>query len=922
MSIKRTKNDEKLEKAIEEFILNWRVSIPTFGILIILAGIWKRDYLFSLIPVKQIEHFFEIWIPRLFLGIALILILLVVRKIFVYRWNKKHYGYLQILPHVDDGVKPDSLGEMLRRLHGTKRKPLERLVLGKEWYNFLIHYRKTHKGNQYVFYIGAHKKKLTSLKKHISSLYSRVEFHEPDDIRFPDSKAVGGRLKIKRKKLESNLSLARYKFDQIPTILNVMQPETWMQVSFSANNGWKLKKQIIKAEKEVKADKAYRDRTAFDKEEMKSYYSRFSGNEVAFDVLVSLASQAQDGVSVIKDTGNAIASMMHDVNELRYRRWRKAVKFFPTTYPYQMLWTGSELANLVHLPHFQQQGLIEKLIKVIPHTAKGSEILPVNVLSNPRGYSFGTLKHPVIRDREVRILLQALTKHFGLSGKSGSGKSTLLNQIFKSFLDEFLVNQHAPGFSFIDPKKETAVIVLNQLLKAELEGKQVNWNNVHWISFKNAQYPPAMNLLHRIGDEDDNLVTKQVMRIIEESSFSAAPQAERLLKKCIQTLIADKGRGHTILGIRSLLMKPKFLRGVLARIGRNPKYQELVQFWDEEAPDLMDTSKNAVLNRTDLFYENEFLRRMFGQPDFNFPIREWMDSGHIVIYDFSGMDDSEIGLVGGFLSYLYYRIADTRLDRSLVHLFCIDEAQRVKASILPEIVAEMRSKGLALGISTQYIQRLDRELQKTLANVAGNMFVCGQGTDGAKVAAEAFKVQDATGRDVQAFKEGFLMTLPARTAVIKTEDTIDGVEQIVQTVVEVPPLDRYKPDGTIADFHNKAEIDISNRWTMKKAKELESKNGLSVKEIDKYIRDYLSDKETMLSQNKPLMENVNQEKTENIEEIENEHSVQKETDHLESFDLFSEAKKEVSVSLEKEQVESDEGKKDKEKPKKDWSFMD
>ncbi|MBO0518409.1 hypothetical protein J0695_42920, partial [Streptomyces beijiangensis] len=75
----------------------------------------------------------------------------------------------------------------------------------------------------------------------------------------------------------------------------------------------------VKAERSIKGDKSYRERTAFDQEEMKSYHSRFSGNEVAFDVLVSFASEYERGVPVIKDVGNAVASVMADVNELRYK---------------------------------------------------------------------------------------------------------------------------------------------------------------------------------------------------------------------------------------------------------------------------------------------------------------------------------------------------------------------------------------------------------------------------------------------------------------------------------------------------------------------------------------------------------------------------------------------------------------------------
>ncbi|MFZ8004573.1 hypothetical protein ACO1D0_00160 [Bacillus licheniformis] len=141
-----------------------------------------------------------------------------------------------------------------------------------------------------------------------------------------------------------------------------------------------------------------------------------------------------------------------------------------------------------------------------------------------------------------------MTFHWGLTGRTGSGKSTLLNQIFKSFTDEFINKEKAPGFSFIDPALETAEIILNHLLLAEKNGSKINWDKVHWINFKDSKHPPAMNLLHQMPGESDEFVSDQIMRIIRENNFSVAPQAERLLKKCIQTLVADKSKKHTILG--------------------------------------------------------------------------------------------------------------------------------------------------------------------------------------------------------------------------------------------------------------------------------------------------------------------------------------------------------------------------------------
>src|SRR5690606_3531895 len=106
------------------------------------------------------------------------------------------------------------------------------------------------------------------------------------------------------------------------------------------------------------------------------------------------------------------------------------------------------------------------------------------------------------------------------------------------------------------------------------------------------------------------------------------------------------------------------------------------------------------------------------------------------------------------------------------------------------------------------------------------------------------KAPDDNGKDQLLFTEGLLKNLPERTCVMKTEDN----GQTVYAIVEVPPLDRYLPDGSKARYggrneHERAlsEKDIakSNQWTYAKAKELEGKNGLPIAEIDAAINAYM-----------------------------------------------------------------------------------
>lgn len=216
-----------------------------------------------------------------------------------------------------------------------------------------------------------------------------------------------------------------------------MEPNTWMQIAFSPNNGKKLREEIEEAQKETKISKKSNERSFVDKEELLSWDHRFAGNEVAFDVTVSIATEFFPRVHLLKSVGMAINGIMEDINSLKYRKWRHSVKFYPSMYPYRMIWTGSELANLVHFPHLTAEGLMSKQKDIIPHNAEGRELLPKNVFSNKDGILFGYQHHPFIKDREIRVIHRYIGEHWGLFGENGSGKSTLLNQILKSIHEDF-----------------------------------------------------------------------------------------------------------------------------------------------------------------------------------------------------------------------------------------------------------------------------------------------------------------------------------------------------------------------------------------------------------------------------------------------------------------------------------------------------
>ncbi|HDX9577633.1 TPA: ATP-binding protein [Bacillus pseudomycoides] len=869
----RSKFDKEFENFIEK---NWKPLLVVGA-----AGfIWFSKEKILAEIMKHVPTMVDVT-TRISRIIVLAIMLYALIRIFLHYlylyFEKKRYRYVLLIPHIDDEVTAEKLGQMIRHVHGSGRKPLERLLKGRDWYRMIM-YRPEGRTERVRYYIGGPEDGLKRILQAMKSIYIHSEIYTipTNEMPFPTKKAVGGRMVLKRKRLEATLSLARYTRDVLPMLGSALEEKTWIDVALSPDNGYRLTKGIRKAEKAIKKKKRH-GLDAFEKEEIRALNKRFSNNEVAFQVSVSIASNHYPGVPVIKNIGHMVASIMADVNELRYRRLRHCMPAVPHPVYGKMVWTGSELLNLFHLPNVTGDKNSKTEQKIL-YLDKGEAMIPGDMLAE--GITIGHVMHPYIKDRLVKIREEFFKNHGYITGKVGSGKSTIAMMLMQSVIDKWLENpEEAGGQSLFDPTEDLAYVALNRLLKAEKDGKHVDWNKVHFIRFRNTDYPPALNLFHRFPGEDIQTVVESIMEMIKLMIPGQAQQTERLLRAIIGTLLCDGSQEHTILSIPLFISDELFRANIIQNL-QGPEQKYYSHFWKYEAGNALEDSTQAILNRLDIFRNTLYLKRMYGQTGFSLDIRKWMDEGHLIFYDLAGMGKDDIQLTVGYVSSQYHRIAQQRPHGSKLHLVVIDEAHDVQVPVLPKIIAKDRKHGLGLWVITQQVTgQLDRDLTDMLTEAGGNYFVCRQGFNSAKT---------LEGIMQKKFRTEYLQNLPNLVVAIQTQDRIEGVAQNVWCTIQVPPLNRYLPDGTVADYQSEKQIQISNDWTKSKIQDLEQSNGKSGSEIDEEIDGFLYGKGKYLASEKVVLKKE-------------EPAIESSLDALEKV-TSSPEKKEPEESLPKAQV--------------------
>lgn len=774
---------------------------------------------------------------------VLVLLVWLGRGIYSIIRARRDVRYLRILPHIDTKVDKKAILSLVNQFGNLRRPWYRRLVIGREWFRFLIHCDEE---EQIAFYIGFPRDLQAGVKRTIQTAYPTCELHPVEAPPLPRGDGFGGRFELFDRGKRAGLPLKAFSGEsEVGDILSFLEPGTWVDLKFSTGSMKKMKQRVRRALRvirygeqdllsfEVPVKNKLSDLDPDERARLKSLYQRYTGRETVFDLSLSLWSDRS--YSIVKAVASRITTAMHFDNSLyfkRYRilgRWRNTVAWvIPVAFPtHRMMWSGEELAQLLHLPPGDHE-----VMENIPHLKEGQRSLQPDELAE--GIRLGTLQHPIQGGREVRIPDEQFTKHVFISGQTGSGKTSVLLEVDQSLIDRWVEDpDRAPGFTVFDPAREAVAAILSRLKKKELEGKKIPWEKVHYFYLGPTDYPIGLNLLYRNGEPND-VIARNAARLIKYAYASTdTPRMDRLLENALLTLLEDK-RQHTILGIIPVLSDSDFQNRVIPYV-RDPIVREFWRIYKKEMGKEKGLSHtlDSLLNRLSPLRTNPTMRRMFGQQKWDLDLRKYMDEGHIVLFDLLNVDESNIKLTAGHIITQYHYEAKKRSTGAKLHVLLCDECHLLQLPIMEKILAEDRKFGLSLCIITQYIDQLEKWFINAIMGNVGTYLSMTQGTQAAD------KLEKMT---AGAFRKEFLQKLPERVVAVYTKTKVEGRSQLITCLAEPDPPYIYRSDGKVANYLNEKEVAQAKADALAIGYELQKRDGVPAEEVDRQIEEYLTGK--------------------------------------------------------------------------------
>jgi len=354
---------------------------------------------------------------------------------------------------------------------------------------------------------------------------------------------------------------------------------------------------------------------------------------------------------------------------------------------------------------------------------------PVPSVGQLLGASRATLEH-----RPVALSEEDRSRHMYILGQTGTGKSTLAARMA---LEDIRAGK---GVCVIDPHGDLVDEILDRYPEERADDLII-------FDPQDEDRPLGLNLFETRNQAEQDFAIQQAISMLQRlydphSDGIVGPRFAHMLRMAALTVMAQPG-GGTFLDVPLLYTNPDLLPGMLEHV-KDPFVRS---FWLDEQSRTSDYHKSEVLGwfvgKWGAYQSNMVMRRVLGQRNSAFDVREVMDSGKVLLVRLAKGQIGELNatILGMILVSKIQMAALGRADvppaqRRRFHLY-VDEFQSVTLSTFDELVAEARKYGLALTLLNQHVRQLPEHLRMALFGNVGTLAVFRLGVpDATLVAAE------------------------------------------------------------------------------------------------------------------------------------------------------------------------------------------
>ncbi|GGA57988.1 hypothetical protein GCM10007416_34000 [Kroppenstedtia guangzhouensis] len=786
-----------------------------------------------------------------------------------YYWRAgREVRYYRILPHRSTQIKTEKILKFTKDLHQRHRVWYKRCFRGREWFRWLIYCNQ--ETGEIEFYMGYPQDKENGVKHcfrdHFPSAERLPVAH--DQLPLPGNQGTGGYFALNDQGERAGLPLSPLDQQGLVSVLTHLEPGTWLDLRYSSEKGKrKLKKRVKKGltnlgltEAQLRSifqlevnhpGKSRSDLDPMDRARYKSLFEQHTGREKAFQVALYLWSQPPKdpenilSEAVYEDVRSQVHTTMEHDNFIYAKRLRSLAKKLnpirqtnPMPWPIfpKMLWTHSEIGNLLHLPQGptkeQEERDEQHVYDQVQHLVKGQKLPPDDEYQV--GLNIGYLNHPINKHRVIRIGQNIIRKMGSIVGDIGSGKSALLLMMMQSLLDEWYEDPKAGGFTGVDPKGVLANTLKTRILKGEKDGKKVDRQRIHVIDLASTEFAFGLNLLHRHPWQTLDQVVDDTLTVLKSAYSGDSILLDKYGRLGLKALLLDH-RPHTILALGEFLDKESPLRDRLLKQLEGSEDTTRKALAREIRREKFGGKDTEVLrNRLIRLKDNQIARRMFGQKKNSLKVLDWIDQGHIVMFNCQNLPPDVLKITMNYITHQYWQLAQRRKYKQKNHPLIIDEAHLVQLPILSDMIEVLRDFGLPLYMCTQYYGQYEDPLMLAALGLVGTKIAFKQEDKAhAKIACEkagnSFEPQD-------------IQRLKAFEAALYVEDS-KGEKRPMLIRTDPPYI--FGKDGQPTYFgEDKDRIDREKNqafeWADQElARPLQERDCTPVEKVDREIDEYL-----------------------------------------------------------------------------------